>query len=115
VELKNSFNKALRLRQPYEFKHVFQNGSKLIPGCFVFYVCINDLTHARLGLSILKKAAPLANTRNRLRRIVRESFRLNWQSLPGLDIVVCLFKPTKIDNCALQRELKQRWLLLIRS
>ena len=42
----------------------------------------------RLGLAISKKHCRKATGRNRIKRIVRESFRQNQQALEGLDIVV---------------------------
>lgn len=47
---------------------------------------------ARLGIVVAKKNVKLAVARNRLKRIVRESFRLQQQSLHGLDIVVVIKK-----------------------
>ena len=43
---------------------------------------------ARLGLAISKKHCRAATARNRIKRIVRESFRLNQAALAGLDVVV---------------------------
>jgi len=49
---------------------------------------INGLTYARLGLAISKKKTSAATARNRIKRVVRESFRHHQESLRGLDIVV---------------------------
>jgi ribonuclease P protein component len=43
---------------------------------------------ARLGLAISKKHCRRATTRNRIKRVVRESFRQQQALLSGLDIVV---------------------------
>jgi ribonuclease P protein component len=43
---------------------------------------------ARLGLAVSKKNCRAASGRNRIKRIVRESFRLNQAGLAGLDVVV---------------------------
>ena len=48
----------------------------------------NEGGAARLGLAISKKNCRAATGRNRLKRIVREAFRLNQAELAGLDIVV---------------------------
>ena len=48
----------------------------------------NNLAYARLGLAISKKQCKKAVARNRLKRIIRESFRQNQAALGGLDIVV---------------------------
>ena len=48
----------------------------------------NGLNHARLGLAIAKKKLSAAPARNRLKRIIRESFRSHHEQLVGLDVVV---------------------------
>ena len=48
----------------------------------------NELQIPRLGLAIAKKHSRHATARNRLKRIVRESFRQHQALLAGLDIVV---------------------------
>ena len=45
----------------------------------------NTLKTARLGLAISKKALPKAHQRNRIKRLLRESFRK--QALPPVDLV----------------------------
>ena len=48
----------------------------------------NQLGHPRLGLAISRKVARTAVARNRIKRVIRESFR-HWQDrLGSLDIVV---------------------------
>ena len=48
----------------------------------------NELGAPRLGLAVAVRAAGGAVARNRLRRLIRESFRLNQHTLPALDLVV---------------------------
>jgi len=48
----------------------------------------NQESHARLGLAIATKTFGSAVARNRIKRIARESFRLNQHILPPLDITV---------------------------
>lgn len=48
----------------------------------------NDCGAARLGMAISKKHCRAATARNRIKRIIRESFRQNQAALSGLDVVV---------------------------
>lgn len=51
-------------------------------------VTANQQGHPRLGLAISRKVARTAVARNRIKRVIRESFR-HWQDrLDALDIVV---------------------------
>lgn len=42
----------------------------------------------RLGLAIAKKKVPLASNRNRIKRLIREQFRLNQANFPPVDVIV---------------------------
>lgn len=58
---------------------------------FVLYTRLNALPHARLGVVAAKRLAPRAVTRNTVKRVTRELFRLT--PLPPIDCVVRLSKP----------------------
>jgi len=48
----------------------------------------NQLQHPRLGMAISRKVANKAVSRNRIKRVIRESYR-HWQTrLDSLDIVI---------------------------
>ena len=74
----------------------------------------NQLQPARLGLAISRKVARNAVARNRIKRVIRESFR-HWQArLDTLDIVVLgrtgiALQPGK----TLDSSLENLWIKLI--
>lgn len=81
---------------------------------FVMLCRHNGLGHPRLGLVVAKKHVRLANRRNRLKRLIRESFRLHSHHLPALDIVVLARKGAdELDNQAVYRLLDKQWKKLI--
>ena len=65
---------------------------------------------ARLGLAISKKNCRLAVQRNRLKRVVRESFRSHKDDLGGLDVVVmCQAAASRASNKKLFDSLAAHW------
>lgn len=57
----------------------------------MLYTRLNQLPHARLGVVVAKRFAPRAVTRNTIKRVTRELFRVT--GLPAIDCVVRLAKP----------------------
>jgi ribonuclease P protein component len=51
---------------------------------------MNAAGAARLGMAVAVRTAGGAVARNRIRRIIRESFRLHQHTLPAADIVVSM-------------------------
>jgi ribonuclease P protein component len=72
------------LRDTAEFQHVYRNG-KRYEGVFITaFVIENREPNHRLGVTASKKALGKAVQRNRAKRLLRETFRLNETSLQEL-------------------------------
>ena len=56
-----------------------------------------NLSKARIGYNIPKKGTRHAHRRNRLKRIIKEYFRLNASNLPKMDYVLILKKELTDD------------------
>lgn len=82
------FGTDLRLKSAGDFDHVFASPGRSANRCFTILARPNQCPYPRLGLIISKRCAKAAVQRNRLKRLIRESFRLNQQALAGLDVVV---------------------------
>lgn len=82
------FPKALHLRKPAEFAAVYDARVRESRGPLLIYANPNDLGHPRIGLSTSRKVGT-APRRNRIRRMLREAFRLMQHDFPrGYDLVV---------------------------
>jgi len=84
-----AFPRDLHLKRPGEFRAVFDRGGKRHSRGFVVFRAANGLGRPRLGVAVGRKIGP-AVVRNRVKRLVREAFRLQWRSLglEGCDLVV---------------------------
>ena len=83
-----TFEPRKRLHQPAEFRAVRQRGKKSSDAYFSLSVLANQAECARLGLAIATRTFGTAVARNRIKRIARESFRLNQHALPPVDVTV---------------------------
>ena len=82
------FGAELRLRSKLQFDAIYAGGRRIDDRYFALRVKPNGLPHPRLGLAVAVKTAGNAVARNRLRRMIKESFRLAQHELPSVDIVV---------------------------
>jgi ribonuclease P protein component len=72
------------LRDTAEFQHVYRNG-KRYEGVFITaFVIENEEPNHRLGVTASRKALGKSVHRNRAKRLLRETFRLNETSLHEL-------------------------------
>ena len=83
------FPRKLRLTEPAQFKAVFNQADfKVSNRYFLILARQNYLEASRVGLVVGKKNLPKAFQRNRIKRLLRYSFRMNQSLLEGLDIVI---------------------------
>ena len=76
------------LKKNKDFQVVYKNGKSYANRYLVLYIRENGMDKNRLGISVSKKVGNSV-VRHHLARLVRESFRLNRDTLEeGLDIIV---------------------------
>ena len=76
------------LRRPADFQAVYDRRRSAADGTLVVYAKENGLPYSRVGLSVSKKFGG-AVARNRIRRLLREAYRLGKAELPtGFDLVL---------------------------
>ena len=113
------FSRQSRLLKPAEFKTVFQQPIRSGDDCFRILARINGIQRHRLGMAVSKKACARAVGRNRIKRVVRESFRsLMSGAVPdkALDIVVLpTVAAANQSNKTLDESLSTHWKRLIRK
>ncbi|HWM27200.1 MAG TPA: ribonuclease P protein component [Woeseiaceae bacterium] len=99
-----------RLPDAAAFERVFARASRSRDNFFTVLSRENGKDYARLGLAISKKHCRRATGRNRLKRLVRESFRHHQSHLAGLDVVV-LGQPgtSRANNKVLFDSLAAHW------
>lgn len=108
-----AFPRSVRLTQPAQYRQVFAQARRLNDTGFTLLVRDNGGEGARLGLAISRKCARRAVDRQRIKRLVRESFRRNREQLVSVDIVVmCRPAVTDWDNQRIRASLDRFWARL---
>ena len=109
------FPRRARLTEPDDYSQVFKRCRyRLNDRSFTVLAISSQLDRPRLGLAISRKVARNAVARNRIKRVIRESFR-HWQTrLDSLDIVVLGRAGVATQpNKALDAALEKLWTQLI--
>ncbi|MDD3743649.1 MAG: ribonuclease P protein component [Bacillota bacterium] len=87
-----------RLKKNVEFQRIYRKGSYIATKALVAYVKPNNLKETRIGITVSKKYGKSVK-RNRIRRLIIESYRLLKDKVkPGYDIVFVARKPDTYDT-----------------
>jgi ribonuclease P protein component len=131
----NTFPRSARLRTPQQFKGTFLAGRRLNTNLFRMHVRLvehdpkrnvgpaptlpevpdggkesGSMPIARLGVSISKRVSTKAVERNRIRRIVRDSFRsLRLKLPPGDYVLLAQREAAGVPNATLHDTLSTLW------
>lgn len=101
--------KSLLIKKPWEYRKVYQEGKRVrSPRLTIIYLA-NGGPDSRLGVSI--HGIKTAVRRNRIKRIIREFFRLNRHFLtPAADVVFAVRPGFEADTPLAVQQLVERML-----
>ena len=106
-----TFSRDMRMNNPRDYSRVFRQAQHVGGGGLTILSVENEVGHPRLGLAIAKKHLKLATQRNRLKRLIRESFRHHQASFANIDIVVLSRHDVKKrDVSKIRAALAKHWI-----
>lgn len=101
-------NKKINTKADYD--SVFSKRAVLNSRGFKMFWGLNKREFPRIGVSVAKRNIAKAVNRNRFKRLAKESFRLNIDVLPAIDIIVVIKKEALLQtNEAFFAELDNKW------
>lgn len=105
------FPKSKRLLTRFDYNRVFNKSRRVGSQHFLLIYHLNKQSEARLGIIVSRKVDKRAVVRNRIKRLIRESFRLHG-GLNGGEFVVMARagRPfERIGNHQIRNELDELW------
>ena len=110
------FSTDVRIRCAADYKSVFDGALfKVHQPHFLFLAKNSEQHSSRLGIVVAKKKVRRAHERNRIKRLTRESFRLNQHNMDDIDIVVMPKQGIEsVSNAELFQQLQFAWSKLHR-
>ena len=110
MKKKLHFPRNQRLLTKAEFKSVFDQSRKVSQKHLLVLFKASPQAKNRLGVIVGKRVAKKAVTRNTIKRIMRESFRLNQAMFSGLDlIIIARAQCDKLEKVELRRGIDKLW------
>ena len=102
--------RTAHLRQPAEFTALQRDGKRLSTALFQTRYRLTERGTARLGMAVSRRVSKSAVVRNRIRRTIRESFRLQRGRLPESDILlIARHEAAASTRSALRSDLQTIW------
>lgn len=100
-----NFSKDERLLRSEDFALVYEKGARSFSKNF--FISFTGGPKKRIGLTVSSKVGP-ANVRNRIKRVIREFFRLNKDVFPVGDVVITAKSgAAKLSNSELKDEISK--------
>jgi ribonuclease P protein component len=113
--MKQTFSSDLRLKNVKNFFLTREHIKRLKQRDLILLYQQNSLAFPRLAIIITKANIRNAVERNRLKRIIKESFRLQQNVIGGHDVVIkCYNGAGKLSNQELRDELNKLWKKIIK-
>jgi ribonuclease P protein component len=102
--------RSARLLRPGDFSALRHAGKRLATKYFQCEFRPNETRSARLGMAVSRRVSKRAVERNRIRRQIRETFRLQRPTLPSCDIlIIARTIAATVDSKILRAELIALW------
>jgi ribonuclease P protein component len=106
------FTKKERITQPQEFRRVMKLGRRISSQNFILFIKKSEKPFHRLGIVVKKEIGP-ATFRNRMKRYIREFFRLHKYQIKGFYNIVLMVKKGCSVNRYQEVEEELRGLLIL--
>ncbi len=105
---KNALPKGEKVLKSFEYRKIVKGGKRTSTEHFNIFIWTNGLKKRRLGITTSRRVGS-AVKRNRIKRLVREFFRLHKPCLPPSSDLLFIAKPgaDRLDYAQLRAELKK--------